>query len=311
MTGFPRVQPGVLEEITQHVRSAWSKRVGGILLGRADEVTTVDAALPARQTEEYSGEIAFPARVWEEAYASLDRFPGARIVGWYHSHPGSGVAFSDYDRRLHAVLFGEPYTVALVLDPVADRMAWFGWSIDLLDGADNAAAFLAPPGARPGPGRGRRATAVALVAVRLAAVGAIGYWVGHEVAPRPSSTVTVQRLNTQLGQERRQIEQLRAALAQAQRAIAAEQDRLRAAQADLDAARGSLSEARSTISQLRAGPRTFVLRYRVRPGDSLWDLAGTFLGDPNRWTEIFRANRELIPDPDRLAVGQVLGIRLP
>ena len=142
-------------------------------------------------------------------------------------------------------------------------------------------------------------------------MGAIGYWVGHEVAPRPSSTVTVQRLNTQLGQERRQIEQLRAALAQAQRAIAAEQDRLRAAQADLDAARGSLSEARSTISQLRAGPRTFVLRYRVRPGDSLWDLAGTFLGDPNRWTEIFRANRELIPDPDRLAVGQVLGIRLP
>ena len=84
MTGVPLVQPGVLEVVTDHVNSAWARKVGGILLGRPiDDVTRVDAALPARQTDEYAGEIAFPPPVWEEAYAKLDEHPGSTIVGWY------------------------------------------------------------------------------------------------------------------------------------------------------------------------------------------------------------------------------------
>ena len=72
MTGVPLVQPGVLEVVTDHVNSAWARKVGGILLGRPiDDVTQVDAALPAQQTDEYAGEIAFPPPVWEEAYAKL------------------------------------------------------------------------------------------------------------------------------------------------------------------------------------------------------------------------------------------------
>jgi len=157
MTGVPLVQPGVLEVVTDHVNSAWARKVGGILLGRPiDDVTRVDAALPARQTDEYAGEIAFPPPVWEEAYAKLDEHPGATIVGWYHSHPGSGVAMSDYDRRLHKVLFGEPFSVALILDPVAERMAWFGWDIEQLWPlrSDEPAPAAAPVGVAA-PGRGR------------------------------------------------------------------------------------------------------------------------------------------------------------
>ena len=156
MTGVPLVQPGVLEVVTDHVNSAWARKVGGILLGRAlDDATRVDAALPARQTDEFAGEIAFPPPVWEEAYASLDEHPGSTIVGWYHSHPGSGVALSDYDRRLHKILFGEPFSVALVVDPVASRMAWFGWDIDQLWPLAGEAAPGPVSAAEPEPRRAR------------------------------------------------------------------------------------------------------------------------------------------------------------
>lgn len=308
MMSFPLVEPGVLEVVTGHVNSAWARKVGGILLGRPlADVTRVEAALPARHTDEYAGEIAFPPPVWEEAYAKLDEHPGSRIVGWYHSHPGSGVAFSEYDRRMHTALFGEPFTVALVVDPVAEGMAWFGWNLgQLWPLPGEGPGPVAPASVPPAPGRGKRATAAALIALRLAAVGAVGYWVGHEVAP-PSSE-TVRSLTDQLNAERNRFDALRQQLEQARRDLAADQDRLRTAQADLDAARRALAEARQKLAEARQA-RTF--RHRIQPGDTLWDLARTFLGDGRKWPQIFRANASRITDPGRLLVGQVIDIPLP
>ena len=48
---------------------------------------------------------------------------------------------------------------------------------------------------------------------------------------------------------------------------------------------------------------------RVRSGDTLSSIAGERLGDPGRWRELFRANRDQLADPDDLPVGLVL--RLP
>jgi len=48
------------------------------------------------------------------------------VLGWYHSHPGLGLFLSGYDRRLHAQIFGhEPWSVALVIDAIADTRAFF------------------------------------------------------------------------------------------------------------------------------------------------------------------------------------------
>ncbi|MGD8216044.1 LysM peptidoglycan-binding domain-containing protein [Aestuariimicrobium sp. Y1814] len=46
----------------------------------------------------------------------------------------------------------------------------------------------------------------------------------------------------------------------------------------------------------------------VAAGDSLWSLAGQWLGDPHRWPEIMRANQHLIGDPDEIEIGWVLRI---
>ena len=61
-----------------------------------------------------------------------------------------------------------------------------------------------------------------------------------------------------------------------------------------------------------AGPRADavagVATYTVRPGDSLSRIAGRVLGDPDRWDELFEANRDLLGSPDRVVVGQELRV---
>ena len=49
--------------------------------------------------------------------------------------------------------------------------------------------------------------------------------------------------------------------------------------------------------------------YVVRPGDTLWDIAGRFLHEPWRWPEVWQGNPE-ISDPDRIFPGDRLELDL-
>ena len=44
--------------------------------------------------------------------------------------------------------------------------------------------------------------------------------------------------------------------------------------------------------------------YLIEKGDTLWAIARKFLGNGNRYPEIFEANREVIIDPDKIFPGQ-------
>ncbi len=46
--------------------------------------------------------------------------------------------------------------------------------------------------------------------------------------------------------------------------------------------------------------------YVVRKGDTLFSLARRFYNDERRWRDIWQANRDKLPDPNRLAVGMTL-----
>ena len=310
VTGLPLLAPDVMEQIQQHVNSAWARGVGGILLGRSlDGRTRVETAVPARRTEEHRGENAFLPEVWEDAYSRLGaEGPGSKIVGWYHSHPGAGTAFSGYDRRLHATLFSEPSNVALVLDPLAQKMSWFGWLIGELSLLDSTV------GAAETPSRPSRA-AVALLAAGIAAAGVGGYWVGRSTSSGRAAPAGV--AGADLREARVQARAFRLRLLRTERQLQAVQARLASTSAQLDAAERSLAQARRAaedarraLRRHRAEPRMVTVHYRVRATDTLWNLAQSFYGRGESWPRILDANRDRILNPDRLYVGQELRIPL-
>jgi nucleoid-associated protein YgaU len=51
-------------------------------------------------------------------------------------------------------------------------------------------------------------------------------------------------------------------------------------------------------------PRT----YTVKRGDTLWDIADKFYGDPRLYKKIFDANTDRLRDPDHIETGQILVI---
>lgn len=48
--------------------------------------------------------------------------------------------------------------------------------------------------------------------------------------------------------------------------------------------------------------------HTVRPGDTLWDLAGRFLADPHHWRDIFELNPSVVEDPHWIYPGERLRI---
>jgi len=57
------------------------------------------------------------------------------------------------------------------------------------------------------------------------------------------------------------------------------------------------------------GACTSTRSYRVKPGDTLWDIAGRYYGDPTRWPDIYNANRGIIgSDPNLIYPGQNLTV---
>ena len=53
-----------------------------------------------------------------------------------------------------------------------------------------------------------------------------------------------------------------------------------------------------------AGPRT----YTVQAGDNLSKISKHFYGDPNQYMKIVNANKETLPDPDKIKPGMELNI---
>jgi proteasome lid subunit RPN8/RPN11 len=112
--------------------------VGGVLIGRwrvdkrsGERYIVAEAALPARHTRQGSAFLTFTQDTLVALHQEQEeRYPGRRIVGWFHTHPRMGVFLSDYDLWLHRHFFPEPWQVALVIEPCSQIGGFFVWTED-------------------------------------------------------------------------------------------------------------------------------------------------------------------------------------
>jgi nucleoid-associated protein YgaU len=57
-----------------------------------------------------------------------------------------------------------------------------------------------------------------------------------------------------------------------------------------------------------AGENPYTQWYEVKKGDTLWKIAKEYYGDGSLYPEIFKANQDVLSDPDKIQVGQKLRI---
>ena len=129
-----RMHQTALLQVIAHSRSNVECELGGALLGQAYRykdgvVVEVKAALPAASSDHGPVHFTFSADSWSKLhrdrathYANLD------IVGWFHTHPDLGVFYSSDDVVVHSAAFTLPWHVGLVVDPVREEAAFFGWA---------------------------------------------------------------------------------------------------------------------------------------------------------------------------------------
>lgn len=113
---------------------AQAVEVGGVLAGnvwRDGEGPFLDivAAIPAEHTRNEGTQLTFTPETWAQVNRVKDeRYPQTKIVGWYHTHPRFGIFLSDMDKFIHRRSFSQPWTTALVVDPVQQTEGFFVWT---------------------------------------------------------------------------------------------------------------------------------------------------------------------------------------
>ena len=122
-----RMSCDAVRQIRQHARASSKAEVCGVLIGTEDvSVTFVQASIPGSNAVQGGSHVTFTQDTWEHIYRIKDRdYPDARIVGWYHSHPGFGVFYSEHDRFIQRHFFSGEGQLGIVIDPQRPALAAF------------------------------------------------------------------------------------------------------------------------------------------------------------------------------------------
>jgi proteasome lid subunit RPN8/RPN11 len=116
-------------DLIAHAKESLELEVCGVLAGEIcqdDEGPFVHVLATIRGTaaSEASTHVTFTQATWNSIHQTLERdHPKLRIVGWYHTHPGFGVEFSDMDLFIQQNFFGGPAQIAMVTDPLSGAVA--------------------------------------------------------------------------------------------------------------------------------------------------------------------------------------------
>jgi proteasome lid subunit RPN8/RPN11/LysM repeat protein len=100
-----------------------SRELAALLVGQIQETPGGNCIIVEDAIEVGVGdekEPRFSPRVWQHARrVARTRYAHKVIVGWYHTHPGTGLDLSNEEREVHKGFFPEAWQVMYVVDPVS------------------------------------------------------------------------------------------------------------------------------------------------------------------------------------------------
>jgi proteasome lid subunit RPN8/RPN11 len=127
------ISADALQRIHKQGKSNLKAEVGGVLVGNGyqDEhgpYLWIEAIIEGRSMRHHAAQVTFTAETWADIQTTMDRdHPDARIVGWYHTHPGFGIFLSEMDLFIQDNFFNLPWQTALVYDPKSGEEGVFVW----------------------------------------------------------------------------------------------------------------------------------------------------------------------------------------
>jgi proteasome lid subunit RPN8/RPN11 len=129
----------VLEDIKTYLSSDKAKELGGVVLGDVyldendDKFIIINEFVIARFTEANETKLTFTHKSWEYINNKIDKeYPEKRVLGWFHSHPGHTVFLSSYDKFIHENFFSQEFMTAYVFDSVNNEEGFFFWKDNVL-----------------------------------------------------------------------------------------------------------------------------------------------------------------------------------
>ena len=116
-------------DLIAHAKASLDAEVCGVLAGQVGEdeagrFVLVEAVVRGNAATQGATHVTFTQATWNAIHETMERdHPRRHIVGWYHTHPGFGVEFSDMDLFIQRNFFPGPTQLALVTDPMSGAVA--------------------------------------------------------------------------------------------------------------------------------------------------------------------------------------------
>lgn len=295
------ISENTLNDVKAYLSSDKLNELGGVLLGDIyidnmhNQFIVIDEIVIARFTEANVNRLTFTHKTWENINDKIDKeFPAKRVLGWYHSHPGHTVFLSSYDKFIHENFFNRDFMVAYVFDPINNTEGFFLWKDKMLSKAN---CFYVYSDFQTGKEKinllnndiviekktkdsnisGKIILTLAILSFLLSAVLLIKYF-------------DISNKYSELGDVNGRIKELKDEDIKTNGRI----DRLVSA---LES--GSDSSRRNSVS---------ILKYQIKPGETLRKIAVQFYNDEGKYNFLIRYNN--LKDENDIAVGQIIEIPL-
>ncbi|MBS1518709.1 MAG: LysM peptidoglycan-binding domain-containing protein [Bacteroidetes bacterium] len=128
------IKQETLKQIEEYLSSDVNNELGGVLVGDIcinkddKKFILINDLITAMHSNSSLSRLTFTHETWDYINEVMEKdFPGKKILGWFHSHPGHTVFLSNYDLFIHENFFNIEYMVAYVFDPTIKERGFFIW----------------------------------------------------------------------------------------------------------------------------------------------------------------------------------------